>query len=159
MKHLPKHLQPRWRYLAVAIEAWPDATVGRDEFQQELWYGAQNLLGDVGSSALDLSVVQFRYSDGTGEALVRTHRGEVTRARAVIACIHEIGSRPVGVRVVGVSGTVRGCEEKYMKRGREEPEQRYVVFGDAERTGHVRNGRVDVRTGEGFAGATTLESQ
>jgi len=159
VKHLPKHLQPRWRYLAVAIQAWPDATVGRDAFQRELWYGAQNLLGDVGSSVLDLSIVQFRYSDGTGEALVRTRRGEVEQARAVLACVDEVESRPVGVRVVGVGGTVQGCEEKYMKRGREDPEQRYVVFGDAERTGYVRDGSVDVRTGEGFAGATTLECQ
>ena len=49
MKHLPKHLQPRWRYLAVGIETLPEATIARGPFQRELWYAAQNLVGDVGS--------------------------------------------------------------------------------------------------------------
>ena len=29
MKHLPKYLRPRWRYLGVGIESWPDADVDR----------------------------------------------------------------------------------------------------------------------------------
>ncbi|MFC6754912.1 ribonuclease P, partial [Halorubrum tibetense] len=36
MKHLPKHLRPRWRYLALGIEAWPDADVDRRAFQRAL---------------------------------------------------------------------------------------------------------------------------
>ncbi|TKX77234.1 ribonuclease P, partial [Halorubrum sp. SD626R] len=48
MKHLPKHLRPRWRYVAVGIETWPDADVGRRAFQRALWYAAGNLVGDAG---------------------------------------------------------------------------------------------------------------
>jgi len=48
MKHLPKHIRPRWRYLAVEIEAAPDADIDRGAFQRALWYAAGNLLGDVG---------------------------------------------------------------------------------------------------------------
>ena len=157
MKHLPKHLRPRWRYLAVRIESWPDADIDRDAFQRELWYGAQNLVGDAGSAALDLSVMRFRFGEGGGEAIVRTRRGEVERARAVIACLDEVDGAPVGVRVGGVGGTVRACEEKYMGRGREDPDQRHVVFEDADRSAFVRDGRVDVRTDDAFAGATTLD--
>jgi ribonuclease P/MRP protein subunit POP5 len=157
VKHLPKHLQPRWRYLAVGIEAWPDATLGRNDLQRALWYGAQNLLGDTGSARLDLSVLRFRFRDGDGEALVRVRRGTGDSARAVIACLDEIAGHPFGVRVRGVSGTVRSCEEKYMRRRRQDLKQRHVVFGDAERSASIRDGRVDVRTDEGFAGATTLD--
>lgn len=157
MKHLPKHLQPRWRYLAVRIEAWPDAELGRDAFQRELWYSAQNLLGDAGSAALDLSVMGFDYRQGSGEVVVRTRRGSVERARAVIACLEAVDGEPVGVRVAGVAGTVQACEEKYMGRGREEMEQRYVAFGGAERSAFHRDGRVDVRTDDAFTGATTLD--
>jgi len=157
VKHLPKHLQPRWRYLAVDIQAWPEADVGREAFQRELWYGAQNLLGDAGSAALDLRVIRFDYRRGSGEAIVRARRGEVGRARAVIACLDAVDGGPVAPRVAGVAGTVQACEEKYMGRGPENRDQRHVVFEDAERSAFVRDGRVDVRTDDAFTGATTLD--
>ena len=157
MKHLPKHLQPRWRYLAVGIEGWPDADVTRRAFQRELWYAAQNLLGDVGSAALDLQVVDFAFADGDGHAIVRVHRGETDRGRAVIACLEEIDGDPVGVRVRGVGGTVRACRETYIGRAAEKIEQRHVVFENAERRAVVRDGRVDVSVDGAFAGATNLD--
>jgi len=159
MKHLPKHLQPRWRYLAVGLETWPDAELGRDGFQRRLWYAAQNLLGDTGSAAIDLSVLRFDHGDGTGEAVVRARRDRVGEARAVLACVDDVDGHPVGLYVRGTGGTVRSCEEKYMGRGRESPDQRHVVFGDAERSAVVRDGRADVQTDAGFAGATDLDLQ
>jgi ribonuclease P/MRP protein subunit POP5 len=157
VKHLPKHLQPRWRYLAVGIETWPDAALDRDQFQRALWYSAQNLLGDVGSADADLTLFGFSHADGSGEAVVRTRRDSVEQARGIITAIDSVDGVAVGIRVRGVSGTVRACEEKYMGRGREGTDQRHVVFGDAERSAFVRDGRVDVQTDEAFAGATTLD--
>lgn len=158
MKHLPKHLQPRWRYLAVAIESWPDAEVDRESFQQQVWFSAQNLLGDAGSADLDLSVVRFEFEGGTGEALVRTRRGEQSRARAVIACLDSVDGTSVGLRVTGVGGTIRACEEKYMGRGREDTAKRQVSFGDADR-GVVRGSRIDVPTATAYTGATNLDCE
>ncbi|MFW5974340.1 MAG: Rpp14/Pop5 family protein [Natrialbaceae archaeon] len=159
MKHLPKHLQPRWRYLAVHLEAWPDAEIDRHSFQRNVWYSAQNLLGDTGSAELDLSVLRFRFADGTGEAVVRVRRGEVDRARGVLACVDSVERAPVGLRVAGVSGTIRACEEKYMGRGRKQPDQRYVAFEGAEQPATVRGPRVDVEAAESYAGATNLDLQ
>jgi ribonuclease P/MRP protein subunit POP5 len=157
VKHLPKHLRQRWRYLAVGIETWPDATFGRRDFQRELWYAAQNLVGDAGSADLDLTVLRFDVAGGDGAAVVRTRRGEESRARAALACLSTVDDRPVGVRVQGVSGTVRACEEKYIHRGGKPPEQRHVAFEDATEPAIVRDGAVDVRTADGYSGATTLD--
>jgi len=157
VKHLPKHLQPRWRYLAVGLEAWPDAEIGRRAFQREVWFAAQNLVGDAGSAAVDLSVVRFDFADGAGAAIVRARRGEVDRARAVLACVDAVDDAEVGVRVQGVSGTVRGCEEKYIHRRPEPTAQRNVVFENAERRAVGRDGRIDVRADDAFVGATELD--
>jgi ribonuclease P/MRP protein subunit POP5 len=157
VKHLPKHLQPRWRYLAVGIETWPEADFGRRAFQRELWFAAQNLLGDAGSAELDLTVLRFDHEDGDGSAIVRVRRGETDRARAVLACIDAVDGVSVGLVVRGVSGTVRACEEKYIRRPTESPNQRQVVFENADRRAVERGERVDVRTDEAFAGATTLD--
>jgi ribonuclease P/MRP protein subunit POP5 len=158
MKHLPKHLRPRRRYLAVAIEAWPDAAFGKHDFQRECWYAAQNLLGDPGSADADLSVIEFSFADGTGIAIVRVRRGEVERARAALACVESVSDSPVGLRILGVSGTVRACEERYIGRAPIESAERNVAFADARHPASERDGRIDVRTDNGFAGATPLDT-
>ncbi|WP_158056225.1 Rpp14/Pop5 family protein [Halorussus halophilus] len=157
MKHLPKHLRPRWRYLAVALEAWPDAEFSRRDFQRSIWFAAQNLLGDAGSADADLSVLQFDFADGTGEAIVRVRHGHVEEARAALACIDGIHGDEVGLRVKGISGTVRACEEKYLRRGGQLSDERKVVFEDAQRTAVSRDGLFDVRTDGAFVGATELD--
>jgi ribonuclease P/MRP protein subunit POP5 len=157
MKHLPKHLQPRWRYLAVEIEAWPDATIDRGTFQRDLWYAAQNLYGDVGSAETDLTVISFEFVDGDGEAIVRAYRGTEDRARAAIASLDRVDGQPVGVRVRGISGTVRACEERYLNGRAGGEEQRDVVFEDEPHSAVVRDRRVDVAGADGFAGATRLD--
>jgi ribonuclease P/MRP protein subunit POP5 len=157
MKHLPKHLQPRYRYLGVGLETWPDAEVDRRAFQREVWAAARGLLGDVGSAELDLEVLRFEHDDGAGEAVVRTRRGERDRARAVLACVSGVDGQPVSVHVRGVSGTVRACTERYLGRQPEGAEQRHVVFEHAERRAVVRGERADVDVDGAYAGATTLD--
>jgi len=154
---LPKHLRQRWRYLAVGVEAWPDAALDRESLQRALWYGAQDLVGDVGSATVGLTVQRFRSADGGGEAAVRTRRGAVGRARAVVASVDEVGGEPVGLRVRGVSGTLRGCEEKYMSGGPVATEQRHVTFEGADRTATLRDGRATVRVDGAPVGVTTLD--
>lgn len=159
MKHLPKHLQPRWRYLAIRIETWPDETLSRDGFQRAVWYSAQNLLGDTGSAAVGLSVLRFRFERGDGRALVRVRRGRVDDARAALACVERVEGAAVGIRVLGVAGTVRSCEEKYMGHGPIDPDQRHVVFGGGSRPGFVRDERIDIETGAAYTGATNLDTE
>ncbi|WP_254274110.1 Rpp14/Pop5 family protein [Haloarcula marina] len=157
MKHLPKHLQPRWRYLAVAVETWPDAELDRRAFQRELWYAAQNLLGDTGSADADVRLLRFSHADGSGHAIVRVRRGHTDEARAAIACIDAVDGHEVGLRVAGTSGTVRACEEKYIRGPAEPSDQRHVVFDNADRHAVARGTRVDVRTDGAFVGATDLD--
>ena len=157
MKHLPKHLRPRWRYLAVELESWPDASLSRGAFQRELWYAAQNLVGDTKSADADLTVLGFVFDRGRGEALVRARRDEVDVARAVLACVDEIDGHPLGVRVRGVSGTVRAAEERYLNRGPGRFEERTVVVDEDARTAVARPPVVDVAGPGGFSGATELD--
>jgi ribonuclease P/MRP protein subunit POP5 len=154
MKHLPKHARPRWRYLAVGIETWPDADVDRGAFQRALWYAGQNLLGDPGSADADLTVVRFSFADGAGEAMVRVRRDEVTTGRAVVACLSAVDGQPVGVHVRGVSGTIRACEESYLGDAGGVNDERAVAFGTARRAARVRGDAVDVSEPDGFVGAT-----
>jgi ribonuclease P/MRP protein subunit POP5 len=113
VRHLPKHLRPRYRYLWVRIEAWPDADIDRRAFQAAVWVEARGLLGDAGSAAVDPTVSRFRFVDGGGTAVVRVRRDEVDRGRAALACVASVDDERVGIRVVGTSGTIHAGEEKY----------------------------------------------
>ncbi|ELY43920.1 Rpp14/Pop5 family protein [Natronorubrum bangense] len=157
MKHLPKHLQPRWRYLAVELEGWPDTSISRRDFQRECWYAAQNLLGDPGSARVDMTVIRFQFTGKTGEAIVRVRRGETEPARAALSCIDEIAGAPVGIFVCGISGTIRAAEENYLGRRGQDSEERNVVFGNEERVAVLRECVADVRLDEAFTGATDLD--
>ncbi|MFB6129303.1 MAG: Rpp14/Pop5 family protein [Salinigranum sp.] len=157
MSPLPKHLRPRWRYLGVGIETWPDADLSRGSFQREVWYAAQNLFGDAGSADADLTVMDFEFGDGEGETIVRARREEVGPARAALACVDEVDGHPVGLRVRGVSGTKRACEERYLGRRAGHTEERSVVFENDSRTAVARRGLLDVRGPGAFTGATELD--
>jgi ribonuclease P/MRP protein subunit POP5 len=156
---LPKHLRPRWRYLAVGLETWPGATIDRRSVQASVWSAARSLYGDVGAADIDLTVVRFEGGDGSWDAIVRTHRGEVERARAVLASLGAIDGADVGVVVRGTSGTVRACEEKYIGGRPEASDQSDVAFGNATRRAVQRGERVDVHVESAFVAATTLDLQ
>lgn len=157
MKHLPKHLQPRWRYLAVGLETWPDAAVDRRSFQAAVWDAARALLGDPGSADADLTVLRFEFDGGAGQAIVRVRRDEVTRGRAALACVDEIDGHPVGLAVLGASGTIRACEENYLSGRPQASGERTVAFDGADRSAVVRGPRLDVAGDDGFTGATNLD--
>ena len=157
MKHLPKYIRPRWRYLAVGIESTPDAEIDRGTFQRELWYAAGNLLGDPGSADADLTVYDFEFADGIGETIIRVRRGETDPARAAVACVDTINGEPVGLSVRGISGTVRACEERYLGRRTGRFHQRHVVFADADRPAVSRGEAVEVSLPSGFVSATELD--
>ena len=157
MKHLPKHLRPRYRYLGVELRADPGTEVDRGAFQRHLWYAAQNLLGDVGSAEVGLEVLGFEFDDGEGSAVVRARRGTTDHARAVLACLHEVDGARIRAVVRGASGTVRGCEEKYIRRPGGVSEERTVAFADADRRADVREDGLSVRVGSSFVGATHLD--
>jgi ribonuclease P/MRP protein subunit POP5 len=89
--------------------------------------------------------------------VVRCRRDAVERARAAIACLSAVDGVPVRPAVAGVSGTVRGCEEKYLSRPRGVSGERTVAFADADRRAVTRAERVDVRVGDVFVGATNLD--
>ncbi|MDI6888350.1 MAG: Rpp14/Pop5 family protein [Methanocellales archaeon] len=110
MKRLPPSLRKRRRYLA--FEVMSTGEIGRDDFINELRAASQSLLGDVGVSQCDLWLIDF---DGT-RGILRCARDKTTLARAVLATINKVGMVSVGVRALGISGTIKGVTEKFIER-------------------------------------------
>lgn len=153
----PKHLRPRWRYLALGIEGPPGELPDRDAFQEALWRALRDLLGDVGSARVGLEVLRYRVAATHGEAIVRVARDAVEEARAVIATVARADGRPVGLAIRGVSGTIRACEENYLGTAREPAVHDIVTFDGVESEATLRGEAVDLERGTTPIGATTLD--
>ncbi|MFB6110726.1 MAG: Rpp14/Pop5 family protein [Halodesulfurarchaeum sp.] len=154
MRHLPKHLQPRYRYLAVEIETWADLRVSASSLQDAIRTAARTLLGDAGSAELDLRLIETEIGPGGGAAIVRVRRGAVDRARAALACVESIEDTPVRVGVRGVGGTIRAAEESYMGGPPEPTGSEDVEYGDRTGVARRRADRVDLTLEGTRVGAT-----
>ena len=157
MRHLPKHLRPRYRYLAVEIEAWPDADLDREGFQAAVWRATRELLGDATSGAVDLQVLDADFWSGGGQAVVRVRRDRVQPARAALACVDGVAGHPVRVGVRGVGGTVKATERQYWGGPPRVTDTTSVGFREVEWTAQFREDRVDLESGDEFVGATPEE--
>lgn len=134
---LPKSLRPRYRYLFVEVETEFDREVDESGLRRAAWYESQNLMGDLGSAETEVEVLDLE----SGLAVVRCRRDEVERTRAALACVTEVDDVDVGVRVLGVSGTLRAGRRRY--------EVDEAMETDVDGRAAVRRGaRVDVRSGE-----------
>jgi RNase P/RNase MRP subunit POP5 len=71
----------------------------------------RDLFGDSGAAAVDARVEAWAPLPGAGASrvLLRVVRERVDEARAALAALREAEGRPVAVRVIGVSGTLRGA--------------------------------------------------
>lgn len=111
MRLLPS-LRGRKRYLAFRMLPDDADALSRRDLTLELDRSSQSLLGDAGSSECDIRVLSF---DGTEGIVSCVHR-ETTRTRAVLATIYELGGRCASVRVIGVSGTVKGAKRFFSEK-------------------------------------------
>ncbi|MFP4175403.1 MAG: Rpp14/Pop5 family protein [Halobacteriales archaeon] len=142
---LPKSLRPRNRYVFFEVEMLPDASFGEHDLRRALWFEAQNLYGDVTSAETRAELVEYDDDDATlGTGVVRCDHERVEETRAALACIDEVNDDPVGLRVVGVSGTLAAGRDRY---GDTPPTRETTVDGAP---AWIRGDAVDVRTDDGF---------
>ncbi|MDZ7688180.1 MAG: Rpp14/Pop5 family protein [Halobacteriales archaeon] len=142
---LPKSLRPRHRYIFFVVETLPDASFGEHDLRRTLWFEAQNLYGDVTSAETRAALVEYDGEDATlGLGVVRCAHNRVEETRAALACVDEVNDHPVGVRVVGVSGTLESGREKYG----ETPTTQETTVEDS--PAWERDDALDVLTDDGF---------
>jgi len=149
---LPKSLRPRRRYVFFRVETLPDARVDEDDIRRALWFEAQNLYGDATSAQTEATLVEYSGA-GKGEkfgvGVVRCLHDAVDETRSALACVHDVDGAPVGVYVVGVSGTLRSGRKKYAD---DTPTEAVSVDG---RRGWYADGVLDVEgDDDGFMCAT-----
>jgi ribonuclease P/MRP protein subunit POP5 len=109
MKSIRPTLRDRVRYCAFTLSS--EEPVRRQDLQKAIFNAGKSLFGDVGMSKFRIKVVLF---DGT-KGFVSCYYKSVPEVRAILASIGKIENNRVCVTVVGTSGTIKACIEKYLQ--------------------------------------------
>ncbi|MFP3985721.1 MAG: Rpp14/Pop5 family protein [Candidatus Bathyarchaeia archaeon] len=99
------------RYLALTTESSTGQTFSEREVWDALWRSVLRLFGEVGASQLGLFRVRGFDAPG-GVLLVRCWHTALERVRGAAALVRGITGEPAAVHVLGVSGTLKGLEQK-----------------------------------------------
>ncbi len=111
MKILPPTLRKDHRYLA--FEVICQQRIDRLDLLREIFSCSNSLIGDVGSSECEITLLSFEDQCG----IIRCRRDRVTTTRAVLATVNHIKGENVLIYVKGVSGTVHGATSGYIENG------------------------------------------
>jgi len=120
MKTLPT-LREKKRYMAFEINS--EKTVIRQELVREILNSTVSLFGDTGASQMNPALMSFEGRFG----ILRCAREQTNRTRVCLACINNIRGIRVSIRVLGISGTIKGATEKFIQQSlikESEPEKR-----------------------------------
>ena len=110
LKPIPPTQRERNRYLV--FEAISDSPLKRDEIIRAIQNSCLNFLGELGTSKTGLWLMDW--DDGKKKGILKVTHKTVDEVRASMALVKEIGRKPCILRVLGVSGTVKGAREKFI---------------------------------------------
>jgi len=77
---------------------------------KEIWDSLYSLYGDVGASESKVWLIEYHKREDTncGVGILRCAHNKVEEVRASLACIHSINDARIGIRVIKISGTIKG---------------------------------------------------
>jgi len=110
LKPIPPTQRERNRYLA--FEAISDSSFKRDEIIRAVQKSCLNFLGELGTSKTGLWLMDW--DSGKKKGILKVTHKTVDEARASMALVKEINRKPCILKVLGVSGTVKGAREKFI---------------------------------------------
>ncbi len=87
------------------FELISEREIDKKSLLKEIWDSVYSLYGDAGASESRIWLMGY---DG-GEGILRCAHDKVEEVRAALACIHSVNEARVGIRVIGISGTIKGA--------------------------------------------------
>lgn len=109
MKTLPV-LREKKRYIAFKIIS--QNLINRRDLTEELLDSIYSLFGDKGASEINPSLMSYDEVSG----ILRCQKDRTSDTRAALACISWVRGGFVSIKVLGISGTVKGAMEKFIQQ-------------------------------------------
>jgi len=96
------------RYLLVQISG--SETVDERAFMDAVWDAVLQLFGEYGASQTNLILMKFSLK--SNYAVLRCSHKALDMVRASLASITQMNCKPVSIRVLGVSGTLKALSRQ-----------------------------------------------
>jgi RNase P/RNase MRP subunit POP5 len=94
----------------MALEVDSSEVFSSKEFMDAVWNAVSKLFGEYGASQAGVALID--YNAERRLVVIRTAHTAVDMVRAALASIIKIQDRPVAIRVVRVSGTIKTLYKK-----------------------------------------------
>lgn len=111
-KVLPSSLRERKRY--IAFEVISEEKIEFGELVNALWHSLLNLVGEMGTSDVNFWLVKDSWDEDRQKGLIKCNHKHVKNVRASLALINQIGDKKIIIRSLGVSGTMKAAEKKFL---------------------------------------------
>lgn len=111
LNFLPKSLREKKRYIAFHVIS--ENKVEFTDLLTSLWRSLLSLLGEKGTSKVDLWIMKDTWDENKQRGLIRCNHKKVEEVRLALGLIKNIKEEDVIVRSLGVSGTMKSAQKKY----------------------------------------------
>ncbi|MFH1631279.1 MAG: Rpp14/Pop5 family protein [Candidatus Aenigmatarchaeota archaeon] len=111
-KILPPTLRTRGRY--VIFEIVSESKLSYADFSAAMWNSLLDLMGELGVSEARCWLIKNLYDDKNQRGVIKCAHDRVEHVRASLAFIHTIGDTRATVRILGVTGTIKSAQQKYL---------------------------------------------
>ena len=108
MRTLPV-LRDKKRY--IAFEVTSGQKIKRRDLENEIQDSTHSLFGDTGCSEMNLRLISYDGKYG----IIRCIRDRTEETRAALACINNSRGTRLSLRVLGISGTIKGVTDKFIQ--------------------------------------------
>ncbi len=111
-KLLPPSMRQNKRY--IVFEIISETPVKYPDVVSAIWNSMLDFLGELQGSDARTWLIQNLYNDKMQAGVIKCSHTHVEHVRAVLSLIQVIGESRCVIRVLGVTGTIKSAEEKYI---------------------------------------------
>ncbi len=115
-KFLPPTLREKSRY--VAYQVISEKKLVFSDLNSALWNSILNFLGELESAKARVWIMKDTYDDEKQTGTIKCAHDYVERVRSALILLQRIGDVRVAIKVLGVSGTMKGARTKFMPQER-----------------------------------------
>lgn len=111
-KFLPATLREKNRYIAYQVVS--ENKLIFSDLNSAMWNSILNFLGELESAKARVWIMKDTYDEGKQTGTIKCSHDFVERARSALILIQRIGDARVAIKILGVSGTMKGARTKFM---------------------------------------------
>ncbi len=111
-KFLPPTLREKNRYIAYQVIS--ERKLIFPDLNSAMWNSILNFLGELDSAKARVWIMKDSYNDEKQTGVIKCSHDFVERLRAALILIQRIGDVRIAIKVLGISGTMKGARTKFI---------------------------------------------